>query len=128
MRLCGCERASESSRSVEPRSVWLVAGEAARALNDFAAALNAAPNFPNLHFNRGLAHAKIGDRDKAIADYTEAIRRNPNIAIAHHNHGCEHELAGRGDLALADYRRALEIAPELKPSADGIARLLRGRL
>ena len=87
-----------------------------------------APDAPDLYFNRGLAHARLGAREKAIADYTDAIRRDPSLAIAYHNRGFEHELAGRFKLALSDYRRALDIAPELKPSTDGITRLMRGRM
>jgi tetratricopeptide (TPR) repeat protein len=106
----------------------LLAGDAARALKDFEAALAVTPDAPDLYFNRGLAHAKLGARDKAIADYTDAIRLNPALGIAHHNRGYEYELLGRLEAALADYRRALEINPDLKPPAEAIARLMRGRL
>jgi tetratricopeptide (TPR) repeat protein len=108
--------------------VWLLAGEAARALKDFDAALALTSTAPDLFFNRGLAHAILKDRDNAIADYSEAIRLNPRLAIAYHNRGYEYELAGRTELALADYRRALEITPDLKAASDAIARLMRGRM
>lgn len=104
-------------------SVWLVAGEAKRALQDFEAALALAPTA--VHFyNRGLAHAKAGEARAAIADYTEAIRLDPELAVAFHNRGYEYELQNNLNTALADYRRALELSPQLRPAAEALERVL----
>ena len=105
-------------------SLFLWTKDAAKALSDFEAALRLNPNDPTLHYNRGLAMASLGRHADAIADYSEAIRLRPNMAIAHHNRGYERELLGQREQAVQDYRRALELHPELKPSSEGIKRLL----
>jgi tetratricopeptide (TPR) repeat protein len=93
-----------NARALSTRgSVWLVAGDAKRALQDFEAALVLAPT--STHFyNRGLAHAKAGAAIAAIADDTEAIHLDPEFSVAFHNRGYEYEVQGNLSAALADYR------------------------
>ncbi len=109
-------------------SVWLLAKEYQRAVLDFNAAIEVVADDAALYFNRGIAHASMGDRDKANLDYAQAIKLKPDFAAAFHNRGVEYERAGDPAAALADFRRALEIDANLKPSADGIRRLTRGQL
>ena len=104
-------------------SLFLVVGDAGKALADFEAAVRLKPQDATLYFNRGLANAALGSRDAAISDYTEAIRLKPDLAIAYHNRGYEHEISGRRDQAITDYRHALEIAPKLQPSRQALKRL-----
>lgn len=130
--LSDCDYAvAQNSKSVAALSnrgsVWLLAGEAARAILDFDAALEIAPADASLYFNRGIAQAKVGKPERAIADYTEALRLQPDFAIAHHNRGYEYQRMLRIDEALADYRRALELEPTLKASSDAIERLEKQR-
>ncbi|MBN9268439.1 MAG: hypothetical protein J0I75_28475, partial [Hyphomicrobium sp.] len=62
-------RDSKSAAALSNRaSVWLLAGEPKRALVDIEAALMLTPNDPALYYNRGLAHAKLGEGRKAIDD------------------------------------------------------------
>jgi tetratricopeptide (TPR) repeat protein len=105
-------------------SLFLRTKDAVKALVDFEQALRLNPSDPTLHYNRGLAMASLGRHADAIADYSEAIRLRPDMAIAHHNRGYERELLGQLEQALQDYRRALELHPDLKPSAEGVKRLL----
>ena len=113
-----------NSRALSTRgSVWLTAGDAKRALQDFEAALELAPT--STHFyNRGLAHAKAGAAALAIADYSEAIRLDPEFAFAFHNRGYEHELQNDLNAAVSDYRRALELSPQLQPAVEALQRVL----
>jgi tetratricopeptide (TPR) repeat protein len=104
-------------------SLFLLTKDAGKALADFETALRLRPNVSALHYNRGLAKARLGQHTDAIADYSEAIRLRPDMAIAYHNRGYEYEVMGQRDQAIQDYRRALELQPGLKPSAMGLQRL-----
>ena len=109
-------------------SVWLLAGDPARAIMDFDAAIALVPEDASLYFNRGIAFSKLQQQDKAITEYSEAIRRRPDFAAAYYNRGFEFELKKMTTEALADYNFALKLAPDLKPAAAAIAKLSRGQL
>jgi len=53
-----------------------------RAIADYDAALQIAPNHASTYNFRGIAYRLKGDHDRAIADYSQAIRLNPNYGLA----------------------------------------------
>ena len=60
-----------------------------------AAALDAKPDYPEAHYNRGNVLAALGRYDDALASYDAAIALQPGAAEAHHNRGNVGNLATR---------------------------------
>ena len=52
------------------------------AMNDYAAAIEIAPDNSEAYRGRGDAHFNLGDYNSAIADYDAALRRDPYDEIA----------------------------------------------
>jgi len=63
-------------------------------------------------FERGVAHADLGETDKAIADYTEAIRLKPDDAKAYYNRGVAFEDSGDKSKAEQDFAKAKKLGYE----------------
>jgi tetratricopeptide (TPR) repeat protein len=53
-----------------------------RAIADFTQAIKMTPDDANSFYNRGLAHAFLGNREAAIADMRETLRINPQFEQA----------------------------------------------
>lgn len=64
------------------------------------------------HYNRALAHQKIGNHLQAISDYTIAIRFAPNDADSFNNRGLAYAELGEFEKALLDYAEAIRLAPK----------------
>jgi tetratricopeptide (TPR) repeat protein len=78
------------------------------ALRYFHACVVLAPNSPECFYNRGLAHAALGQTDPAMHDYDRALRLNPVLAGAALNRGLLNYRLKRYPQAIADIQRALE--------------------
>ncbi|MFM9938821.1 MAG: tetratricopeptide repeat protein [Hyphomicrobiaceae bacterium] len=103
----------------------LMLGDAARAVQDFSAAIDRAPGHPLHYYNRALVEEQLGEWRAALADYSTAITRAPGMAIAFNNRGLAFERLGDQTAAKADYARATELDPGLKAAAQNLARLSR---
>jgi len=62
-------------------------------------------------YNRGNAHASIGELDRAIADYDQAIQLNPTMATAFDNRGRAYSVKNQFERAVADYDEAIRLNP-----------------
>jgi len=102
------------------------AGEAARAMGSYRAAVADDPAFEEAHVNLGGLLARGGDLEGAIAQETLALRLNPEDATAHTVLANALLQSGRLDEAELHYRAALRIDPELSSAQDGLA-VLRDR-
>lgn len=72
-------------------------------------ALQLMPDFPEAHYNLGLAFQENGDLVSAITSYNKAIELRPNYALSHNNLG--NALQEQGDLvsAISSYHKAIEL-------------------
>ncbi len=60
--------------------------------------------------NRGVAHAKLGQRDQAVADYSKALEVGGGAkdAVVWSNRAFSYAEMGQWDKSVADYTKALE--------------------
>jgi tetratricopeptide (TPR) repeat protein len=79
--------------------------------------------------NRGVAQAKLGQRDKAIADYSKALTvgDGPKDPVVWSNRGFSYAEMRKWDEALADYAKALELQPTLVLALSGRAGVYEAR-
>jgi tetratricopeptide (TPR) repeat protein len=106
-------------------TLWLHLGEAARAREIWAAAVN--PPRPALQSSRiAAAHYAQDDFDNARTAYRAAIAAEPDLFEAHYGLACLERDAGHAPTALASATRAVETAPnpEARRAAQQIARLV----
>ena len=90
----------------------------------YAAALKLTPDDETVHFNLGLAQARLGRTAEATQSYLEALRLFPDYAEAHNNLG--NLLAKEGKLAEAaeHLRAALALTPESASAQNNFGTLL----
>ena len=88
------------------------AGRTPDAIEEFRAALNLRPNYPDAQNNLGLALANTGQLEEAIQHYQEALRLNPGHADAHNNLGNALSNAGHLQEAIEHYKQALALNPK----------------
>jgi tetratricopeptide (TPR) repeat protein len=84
-----------------------------RAVASYSRAIELDPEVASAYYNRGLAHAELGDYDEAISNYTRAIDLDPEDASAYYNRGVVHAELGDYDEAISNYTRAIELDPEV---------------
>jgi tetratricopeptide (TPR) repeat protein len=109
--------------------LFLRRGLPADAALQFDLALEAKPDEPDVHNNRGSALKHLKRLDDAVASYRKAIALRPRFAEAHVNLANALLALERFDEALDNYDRALELKPY--PSAifsRAVALLKLGRL
>jgi len=72
-------------------------------------ALQLMPDFPEAHYNLGLAFQENGDLVSAITSYNKAIELRLNYPLSHNNLG--NALQEQGDLisAISSYHKAIEL-------------------
>ena len=82
------------------------------ALNDYARAIEAYPNYADAYSNRGIIHAKMGDYALSMADFDEAIKIKHDYVDAFNNRGALHQRFGKLESALADFDKAIQLRPK----------------
>lgn len=89
-------------------------GEPRSAIAACTRILNAASVTPAVSqialYNRGCAHARLGQHQEAVADFTAAIRNNPVLGLAHFNRGNSYKDLQQYDLAIADYTKVIAMS------------------
>jgi len=96
----------ETARAREARSDWPGAVAA------YDAALAAAPNLAEAHFNRANLLRRAGQRDEALAGYDRAVALRPEWGAAHLNRGAALADAGSTGAAIACFRAATRLEPD----------------
>ena len=118
LRIPACSRvAQDAGRPNGVRASALVAraqlaaaaGDHARAVNDYTAAIGLDAKDPSAWMGRGSAQEALGQLEKALADYDEAIRLNPKDASGYYNRAGAYDQKGDSERALADYDMALNL-------------------
>jgi tetratricopeptide (TPR) repeat protein len=91
--------------------MYIEAGRAASAIDEFKASLMLRPESAAARFNVGAALLAAGDRPAARPYFEQALQVDPSHAMAHNDLGAL--LQADGDLAgaMVHYRHALELAP-----------------
>jgi tetratricopeptide (TPR) repeat protein len=100
-------------------------GRAAGAIDYFAAALRAKPDYFEAHNNLGIALAESGRAAEAAAQFEEAVRLNPAYAPAHLNLGKARLQQRRGPEAMAQFREAAQLNPRDAEARRALGLLLR---
>jgi tetratricopeptide (TPR) repeat protein len=72
-------------------------------------AIELKPDFPEHHYNLGIAVQKKGDLNAAIISYNKAIELKPEYTDAHYNLGNAHHELGELTSALNSYKVALQL-------------------
>ena len=85
-------------------------GDAARAIEDYSAALRLNPEYGVAYYNRGLLRHRRGDLAAALADLTEAVRLL-QFAAACNERGEVYKEQGAYDKAVADFTEAIRLNP-----------------
>ena len=75
------------------------------------AAIEAAPDHADAHYNLGNSLRALGRRDEAIEAFRTAIRCEPGMAEAHNNLGITLAETGQFEAAVEAYARAIELRP-----------------
>lgn len=86
-------------------------------IDQMSAAIELAPDNPELYLLRGQVYLSLYEWDKALADYDQALELKDDYAEAYFGRGLVYiSILQTGTenypLALADFQRYLELAPE----------------
>jgi len=104
-------------------SVWLEAGDKARARAEFERLLGSAPDDYAAHFGLGLLDENAGRIDDALGDFQAAIESRPDAPEAHDRLGEIYVKKGDYGAAAREFRRALDLDPQLSAARDSLHRL-----
>jgi len=104
-------------------SVWLEAGDKARARAEFERLLGFAPNDYVAHFGLGLLDENAGRIDNALGHFQAAIRSRPDAPEAYDRLGEAYVKKGDYAAAARAFRRALDLNPQLTTARDSLRRL-----
>jgi tetratricopeptide (TPR) repeat protein len=101
------------------------AGRPADAIPSYQAALRIKPDFPEAHYNLGIAFGDQGLLDEASACYNKVIAFTPNNADAHNNLGNVLRDQGEFDRAVASFHRAIKLRPDYAEAHNNLGNALR---
>ncbi|MEU8709351.1 tetratricopeptide repeat protein [Streptomyces sp. NPDC048565] len=90
---------------------YRIAGDHARALADYALALEIDPAAQRPHAGRGETYRLMGRHEDAVIACTRAVELDPLDARAVGSRGDAYRSLGRYDEALADFDRAVDLDP-----------------
>ena len=98
-------------------------GKYKRAISDYSAALNHAPNDAMIYANRANARRDLGELKNAYDDANKAIALDGERAASFYTRGAVLEAAGQLRNARKDYMQALELAPDNMAFQNSILQL-----
>ena len=81
-------------------------------LQEMNAAINAKPNDPVFHFNKGVYLSRFGRAMDAMNEYKEAINLNPNYSKPYFNLALVLEALGKREEAAENYQNFIDKAPK----------------
>ena len=89
-------------------------GNYSGAIQIFSRLIQAYPHYADAYYNRGLAKAKLEDKQGAIADYNEAIKIDTNLAEAYEERGNLWLKLKDKNQAIKDFKKAAELYKKQK--------------
>jgi tetratricopeptide (TPR) repeat protein len=122
--LAGDTRAPAAARATvagQAAQAWLMASDAARALEAAELALSLYGDDPDFLMTHATAALQLGQADVAIGDLDRVVALDPTREDAFALRATAHRAAGAFDAAAADVRAALAIDPD-----DPVALVERG--
>ena len=117
----------DAQELVDDANAHVAKGEFDQALQDFALALQAAPEQAWIYFNRGMAQVGRKDYGDAIADFSHGLSLTPDDAVAYVNRAHLYLQSGDTDHALQDADKAVQLDPKLKDAYVQRAMIRIGR-
>ncbi|MBN1978573.1 MAG: tetratricopeptide repeat protein [Anaerolineae bacterium] len=105
------------------------AGDFAAAVDEFSRAIELAPDFAPLYYNRGRAYEDWGKPAAALGDYDRAIERNPEYDQALNNRAGLRMRQGDTAGAIADWSAIVQRKPDFFEAFynRGVAYAAQGR-
>jgi tetratricopeptide (TPR) repeat protein len=97
---------------IERGEAFEKAGDHAKAVAEFTAALTIDPTNAEALFDRAYSYDLLDDTDHALADYAKLIAADDNSAAVRANRGLDYARQSKFDLALSDLDRAVELDPD----------------
>jgi tetratricopeptide (TPR) repeat protein len=94
------------------------------ALADYTTVIALDPNYPEYHFDRGVAFRNTGRLAEALADYDEAIRLSPPFPEAYYNRADVRAELGDVKGAVDDFGYVIELDPAFVDAYPNRAGLL----
>jgi tetratricopeptide (TPR) repeat protein len=91
---------------------YLAQGDRPHALQDYDAAVKAAPHNPKLYFNRAMFYLGQPDADAALQDFDQALSLDPKLVPALLQRAKLHKAQGNLAAALADDSEAVRLEPK----------------
>lgn len=82
-----------------------------QAVAEWRKAMALSPEEPKVHYNLGVALARLGHNGEAVAEFRKALELNADDAETHTNLAILLVRAGKPDEAIPHFRRALELKP-----------------
>jgi tetratricopeptide (TPR) repeat protein len=95
------------------------------AVEAFTEAMKMNPEDEDVHYNLGLAFARLGKFDESIKQYQEALRILPDYVEAHNNLGNVLMRAGRTGEAIPHFEAALKIMPDYASAHNNLGTALQ---
>jgi tetratricopeptide (TPR) repeat protein len=99
-------------------------GRPDEALADFDHVIEADPNYPEYHFDRGNLFSKMGRHAEALADYEAAMRLSPPFPELYYNRGDLRAASGDLEGAISDFGYVLDLEPDHLDARVSLASLL----
>lgn len=94
-----------------------------QAISEFAAAAEANPKLPFVHFNLGYAHLKKQEYPQARDEFLKDVAIEPDVALNYQELGNTYWLMQEDANAEKSYREALKRDPRLVDSMIGLAKI-----
>ena len=85
------------------------------ALAAYGQLIEAHPDLPMSHNNRGMFYKNMNKKEEALADFASAIKLDPEFFVGHINHGYMLMELGRTAAAELSFTNAITLRPENSP-------------
>ena len=109
--LAGCREPENTPAILHERGRMLLAHDKPReAIESYRLVLQVAPDNPFVHYDLGVAQARLGDHEAALASYTTALKLNPDYREALVNRADVLNQLGRHAEAAEDCSIAVELS------------------
>ena len=99
-------------KQVEQANQLLAQGKADEAVAILREAERSNPSDEDVHYNLGIALAKLEKNEEAVKEYQEALRLLPDYAEARNNLGNLLLRMGKSDEALKQFEEAVKVMPD----------------
>jgi type IV pilus biogenesis/stability protein PilW len=103
----------------------LAEGKPAEAVQVLTEAVQMNPADEDVHYDLGLALARLGKVDEAIQQYQEALRLLPDYVEAHNNLGNLLMRSGRVEQAIQHFEAALKTMPDYASAHNNLGTALQ---